>query len=109
MVRLVNKTASRAFSASSICDDNRVFWDFDHDTENLSFDEVSPMLVNWATRYVEVLASIEDAVFMLWYTIHTDTEFVGLALESAHLQALGSCKIGLMISAYTQPGDNPGK
>jgi hypothetical protein len=102
MVRLVGETASRISGASSTHDDNRVFWDFSNDID-VSFDVIWPTVVDWATRRVDVLASMEDAIFTLWCTIYTNTEFVDLALQAAHIQALGLHKINLMISAYTEP------
>jgi hypothetical protein len=103
IVRLAGEAASRAFAASLTHNDNRVFWDFSNNTEDVTFDEVWPIVVNWATRYVDALALIEDAMFTLWCTINTNTEFAGLALDAAHMLVLGSRKIDFVVSAYTQP------
>jgi hypothetical protein len=100
---LTGEVASRASAASLTHSDNRVFWDFSNNTENVAFDEIWPIVVNWATRYVDALASIEDAMFTLWCTINTNTEFAGLVLDAAQMLVLGSRKIDFVISAYAQP------
>jgi hypothetical protein len=102
MVRLTNEAVSRVSAASPIRSDNRVFLDFSNDTENVAFEDVWPMVVAWSTRHVDALVSVEDAMFTLWCTIYADTEFVGLALKSEYIYVLGSRKIDLVISIYTQ-------
>lgn len=104
VVRLVDEAATRVSAASSTRDDHRVFWDFNN-SEKHPFDEVWPAVVDWASRLADALATIEDAALALWCTIHTDSEFAGLALQAAHMQALGSRKVDLAISVYANPGE----
>lgn len=101
VVRLAGEAASRVSVASATRDDHRVFFDFNNTEKNL-FDEAWSVVVGWAARHVDALNVIEDAVFTLWCTAHADGECVGLALPAVHMQALGSRKIDLVISAYTQ-------
>jgi hypothetical protein len=104
--RLIGSPATRVSMASANRTDHRAFWTF-MDGSNELFEEVFPRIVKWATSYSKTLKPIQDAMYSLWCTLHTDSEFAGVAFEASDMKALGDAGISLVISAHTQAGDEP--
>jgi len=91
----------RVSAAGPSRDDNRAFWYFEQKAGE-GFDDALSRAVNWACGYAELLSPIEDASLLLWCEVHSETEFAGLAFQSADMMRLGQCGMDLLVSVYAE-------
>src|SRR5712691_5610305 len=102
IARCIEAKPTRVSEASKARDDYRVFWDFEHSRDE-PFDDACPRAVVWAGMCAGLLSCIDDAAVTLWCEVHSDSEFAGLTFQGEQLMDLGTRKIGLVVSVYTQP------
>ena len=102
IARCIEARPTRVSEASKARDDHRVFWEFERLPDE-PFDDACPRAVEWAGMLADLLSCIDDAAVTLWCEVHSDSEFAGLTFQGEQLMGLGTRKIGLVLSAYTQP------
>jgi hypothetical protein len=97
--KLISDPASRVSPSTPTRDDHRVFWEFNQSNAIL-FEDVWSSVVQKSIIYANTLIPISDADMSIWCSIHTDTEFAGLALEATQMKTLGEHGVALVISTY---------